>query len=121
MAKAQKILFIQDNPTTIESFQKLFEKWRFEIIAEFTCSKRLEQISNSEVDGLLLDLDALEMEGIDMLSNLNHQLIRIPTIVMGSKGTEHLLITALTKGAQDFLLKPIAMDDRHDKCLRHFG
>ena len=118
---APKILFIHDDHVTLESFRNLFDTWGFEIIPELACSGGLEQISNSEIDGLLLDLDELEMEAIDMLSRMNEQLIRIPTMVMGSKSTEHLLITALTKGAQDFLLKPISSDEMYNKCLRLFG
>ena len=116
-----KILFIHNNHKTIESFQELFERWDLELIIEPTCTAGIERIIASKIDGVLLDLDLLETEGLEMLTTLRNQHGHILTIVMGSADSEHLLISALTKGAQDFLFKPISTEELYDKCLRLFG
>ncbi len=116
-----KVLLLHDHQATIKPYQDLFEELGFEMIVEPTCADGLERMKTSQVHGLLLDLDTFKMDGLDLLNNMSEQFIQVPTIVMGWKGKEQLLITALTKGAQDYLLKPILQDELHDKCLRLFS
>ena len=82
-----KILFIHNDQHTIEWLQELFETWDFEVIVEATCEEAIERAKTVNIDGLLLDLDELELEGINMLTSLREEGIRIPSIVIGSSGT----------------------------------
>lgn len=114
------LMLLHDHQATIKPFQSLFEKLGFEMIIETSCAHGLERMKTSQINGLLLDLDTFKMDGLNLLTDMREQCIQVPTIVMGWKGKEQLLITALTKGAQDYLLKPISSNVMYDKCLRLF-
>ncbi|MGB0910010.1 MAG: response regulator [Nitrospirales bacterium] len=118
---APKVLYIHSKNEPPDWAQRTFDEWGLELVAGANDTDRLERARLSDIVGLLLDLDDLQMDGLTILTNLRHQLLQIPIIVIGSNGTEHLLIQALTKGAQDYLLKPISIDEMHDKCMRLFN
>ena len=73
------------------------------------------------VDGILLDIQMPEMDGITMLEQLGGQRPGMPVIVMTAELNKKKLIQAMELGANDYLVKPIDLDLLAKKCFTLFG
>jgi len=73
------------------------------------------------VDGILLDIQMPEMDGITMLEQLGGQRPGMPVIVMTAELNKKKLLQAMKRGATDYILKPIDADLLAQKCFTVFG
>ena len=73
------------------------------------------------VDGILLDIQMPEMDGITMLEQLGGQRPGMPVIVMTAELNKKKLLQAMERGATDYILKPIDADLLAQKCFTVFG
>lgn len=72
-------------------------------------------------DGILLDIQMPVMDGLTMLGQVRERFPCIPIIVMSAELNKKKLITAMERGAHDYLLKPIDVDLLGNKCHTVFG
>jgi DNA-binding NtrC family response regulator len=61
-------------------------------------------------DLVLTDLKLPGLSGLDLLAALRRQNAQVPVIVMTAFGSVETAVEAMKAGAQDFLLKPFALD-----------
>lgn len=76
-------------------------------------------ISCNKIDVILLDLYLPDGYGFDMLDAIRASVFNIPVIVLTSLDDEETGITALQKGAQDYLVKSHVNDDSLARSMRH--
>ena len=58
---------------------------------------------------------------MSLFEEIREQGIQFPAIVMSCHTNAHVLIAALTKCAEDYLIQPISVDVLYGKCLRISG
>ncbi|MBU1564537.1 MAG: sigma-54 dependent transcriptional regulator [Proteobacteria bacterium] len=73
--------------------------------------KVLDAVRTSIVDLILLDLKMERMGGIETLEALASAGIAIPTIVITAFSSVESVVTAMKKGAYDYVTKPIDIDN----------
>lgn len=70
------------------------------------------------VDLMLLDLQLPDMTGLDFLHRMNEQGFTVPTILCTAHGSEQVAADAFRLGVQDYLTKPIDLDQLRDSINR---
>ncbi|MBN2149623.1 MAG: response regulator, partial [Anaerolineales bacterium] len=70
------------------------------------------------IDLLLLDLQLPDMSGLDFLRRMNEQGFKVPTILCTAHGSEQVAADAFRLGVQDYLTKPIDLDQLKESINR---
>ena len=103
-----KVLLIEDSPLAANMIKGMLSEGRGGNIA-------LENIDNvsaartrldaGDVDAILLDLNLPDSNGLDTFLSIHSKAPRTPIIILTGLSDEALAITAISKGAQDYLVK----------------
>jgi CheY-like chemotaxis protein len=65
----------------------------------------LELLRTGGIDLVLLDLDGSDGHGLDNLQHIHEQMPAVPMVVLSSRDDESLVLSAVRRGAQDYLVK----------------
>ncbi|WP_425754889.1 sporulation transcription factor Spo0A [Ihubacter sp. rT4E-8] len=109
-----KLGLVDDNKDFCEALQAYFSRQE-DMEISFTAEDgigAINQIQNSEVDVLILDLIMPHMDGFGVLESLNTmELNKYPHVIMVSAvGQDAMIQRAIAMGAEYYLVKPISMD-----------
>jgi len=77
----------------------------FEFLCASLLSEGLDMLENQEVDVVLLDLNLPDSSGIDTLEQIRKNRPYLPVVIYSGIEDEELALSAVTKGAQDYLFK----------------
>jgi signal transduction histidine kinase/DNA-binding response OmpR family regulator len=107
MEENLRVLLVEDNPAEAYLLQESISQVQHppEIIHVEKLSQALEQLEQSPVDAILLDLALPDSEGLATLERANAFADYLPIIVLTGLEDEAVAIEAVRKGAQDYLLK----------------
>ena len=114
------VLLIEDNPMDARLISEYFELSKFVDIYLITTdrvSNGLKLISKEDFDIILLDLtlpDATKLEALDRIMAFTTD---IPIIILTGMKDEKLAITAVQKGAEDYLVKGSFNRDSLNRAL----
>jgi len=115
---ADRILIVDDEKIIRESIAFILKKEGF-VVGEAVNGKLAhEKLQNEPFDLVISDLEMPEMNGIELLDKvmqLNPQSLMIIITAFGSLDTA---ISALRKGASDYILKPVEFDELMVKVRR---
>ncbi|HEY9833716.1 MAG TPA: ATP-binding protein [Stenomitos sp.] len=122
-----KILVVDDE-SDLEPLicQKFRRKIRQQEIEFFFAHNGLEALSQLEtqpdIDIVLTDINMPQMDGLTLLTHLSEQYPTIQSIIISAYGDMENIRAAMNRGAFDFLLKPLNLQDLEittNKTLRH--
>ncbi len=104
-----KILLIDDNPTIVRDMLTMFG---YEVEVALDGFEGIQKLtdSKSDYDMLVLDLHMPKMDGwatLKYIRNGDHR-PNIPIIMLTSSSEENSVIAGLRRGADEYLIKPIA-------------
>ncbi len=103
-----KILLIEDNPGDVELVRKLLVNGghsAFTLQHAATLAAGLEMLGRGGNDVVLLDLNLPESRGLDTLEKVHAQAPQMPIVVFTGIEGEELAVEAMSRGAQDYLVK----------------
>ena len=103
-----KILIVEDNPgdaRLIEEMLKDVEDINFDIIHVVRLDEGLKYILTKNFDVILLDLCLPDSEGIDTFNIMSYNAPGIPIIVLTGLEDEMFALSAVGKGAEEYLIK----------------
>ncbi|CAG0989483.1 two-component system, OmpR family, sensor histidine kinase VicK [Anaerolineae bacterium] len=107
--KKTKILLIEDNPGDVRLLEEMLKEAgddQFELKHADRLSLGQECLSKGKFDVILLDLGLPESQGLPTLDKILPLASKVPIVVLtGSSADEMIGITAVKKGAQDYLTK----------------
>lgn len=112
----QALILIADDDESLRkvlAFQLREAGHRVEAAADATAA--LDCFERLPVDLLLTDLKMPGLSGLDLLSRVRERSPQVPVIVMTAYGTIDDAVTAMKRGAFDFITKPVNRD--HLKAL----
>ena len=87
-----------------------------QVAADAKAAKR--KIKRERPDVVLTDVRMPGDSGLDLLSDLQKQYPTLPVIVMTAHGTMETAIEAVKRGAFEYLIKPLDLDQLHDVLSR---
>jgi DNA-binding NtrC family response regulator len=111
MTKNPSVLIVEDEPDTLASLADLLKQKRFQPLTA-SCLKEAREISAAErVDAILLDEYLPDGSGIDWVPELRLAFPSMAIIVITGGGDIPTAVKAMRQGADDFLTKPIHVDE----------
>jgi signal transduction histidine kinase/DNA-binding response OmpR family regulator len=101
------ILTIDDEANIRTSFRNYLEDYDFCVVEAENGRRGLQLLRSAKPDLVLVDLRMPEVDGLQVLEEIQRDRPETPTIVISGTGVIADVVDALRKGAWDYLLKPI--------------
>jgi DNA-binding NtrC family response regulator len=106
-----RVLIADDQPAVIEALRLLLKGQGFETRAVASPSDVAEALARQSFDVALIDLNYTRdttsgQEGLDLLSRMRELDPTLPVVVMTAWGSVELAVSAIQRGASDFVQKP---------------
>lgn len=118
----KKILLVDDEIEILELVAKKLREENYTVITASKGEEALELCRLNRPDLLLLDIAIPDMDGYEVVANLNKEKATkdIPTIFLTGKEltSESLLNRVAELGAYDFLMKPFTFDELLEKIKK---
>jgi DNA-binding response OmpR family regulator len=120
-----RIAIVEDDPDQAELLTHWLRLAGHQTHAFERGAALLAALERETFDALLLDWNLPEMSGIEVLRHVRERLrSRVPILFVTARDEERDVVSALTAGADDFLLKPIRRLEllaRLEAATRRFG
>ena len=105
------ILIVDDEEIIRDSLSFVLKKEGFRVGEAANGKAALEKIQTGSFDLVLTDLEMPEMKGIELLENICSLAPETMVMIITAYGSIDTAISALRKGAVDYLLKPVDFDE----------
>jgi EAL domain-containing protein (putative c-di-GMP-specific phosphodiesterase class I)/CheY-like chemotaxis protein len=107
------VLVVDDDEAILELFGVALRRAGFEVIEAASGEAALDIVNTSPVAIVVLDMAMPEMSGTHMVQALraNPETATLPVLLITGAGDEMSVIEGLAAGADDFLLKPVRLDE----------
>jgi DNA-binding NtrC family response regulator len=115
MPGEKRILVAEDDVATGQAWSELIASWGFKVSIAEDGKRALELAESYDPHILLLDLRLPELNGLEVLGELQRRGVQIPTIMISGEGEFSDAVQAIKLGAYDYLRKPV--DPPHLRVL----
>ena len=106
-----KILYIEDDDKQREEFAQRLESRNFTVFSASSGSEGLRMFRAQEIEVVLCDLNMPQMDGLQVLTEIQKLDADIPFIILTSHGSIPLAMRAMQQGAYHFAMKPLEIND----------
>jgi two-component system response regulator FixJ len=106
MSDGATIHIIDDDPSVRESLALLVSAEGHVCHTYFSAQAFLDAIDNDATGCVVTDVHMPGMSGLDLLKTMKERRVFMPVIAMSAHGDVPMAITAMKRGAVDFLAKP---------------
>lgn len=116
-----RILVIEDDPALVKNLVNTLLRCGFKAESVSDGKSAIEKMATDKFDLALLDLMIPQLNGYEVLKEIQRQGISIPVIVVSAKDEEYDQADALDLGADDFIVKPfnaVTLESRIKAVLR---
>jgi len=105
------ILFVDDDPLTLEVLKKAVEIFGHQAILAFSGKEALTQAASASPDLVLVDMRLNDMDGLSVVSTLraNPATASIPAVILSAGQELDALERAQAAGAMTYLHKPVQL------------
>jgi diguanylate cyclase (GGDEF)-like protein/PAS domain S-box-containing protein len=105
------LLLVDDTEANRDMLSRRLQRLGYEVVLAASGAEALEIVERRRVSLVLLDVEMPGMSGLDVLSTLRKQYspIELPVIMVTGRQQREDIIEALTRGANDYVTKPIDM------------
>jgi two-component system KDP operon response regulator KdpE len=121
MSTAPHILVIDDEPQILRALRTILTEKKFRVTTASRGEEGLTLAASAPPDIVILDLGLPDISGIDVCARLR-EWTQIPIIILSVRDGEKDKVSALDKGADDYLTKPFGIEEllaRVRVALRH--
>ena len=102
---------MDDEVDALDLMEELFVKHGYETYTARNGLEALKVINEREPDILISDMVMPEMDGIKLLDVVRKKYPDIAVIMITAHGTIETAVEAMKKGAKDYILKPLRLDE----------
>jgi two-component system response regulator AtoC len=106
-ARQPRILIVDDEPNIRQGLAEALQDQGYEIEQAASGEAALELLQMKPFDLVLVDLVMEEMDGIEVLRQINREWPQTEVVIITAYGTIETAVKALKEGAYDYLTKPI--------------
>jgi DNA-binding response OmpR family regulator len=106
-----KILLVEDDPTLGEAVMLAARQAGFAVDWSHDGVQAENALAGFSYDAMLLDLGLPRREGLEVLRNLRKRGKTLPVMILTARDTVEDRVRGLDAGADDYLLKPFALDE----------
>ncbi len=105
------ILVVDDESNYLTVMEALLGEAGYEVLTAPSAPEALKIAGASDLDLVLTDMKMPRMSGIELLEELHRLYPDLPVIIMTAYGTVEKAVTAMKKGAFDYILKPFKNEE----------
>jgi DNA-binding response OmpR family regulator len=108
-----RILIIEDEEKLAKSLKKSLEKESYAVdyVTDGEAGQRRIEMYHNDYDMVILDLMLPKKTGFEVCKNVRSQKINVPILILTAKYGTYDKIDALDSGADDYLVKPFALEE----------
>lgn len=106
--KPRRVLLVEDNPADSRLVREMLsqvEDQTFEVFCAESLVAGLDALAHMEFDVALIDLTLPDSEGLATFETIQRHAETLPIVVFTGVTNEMLALTAVSRGAQDYLVK----------------
>lgn len=121
MSNMPHILVIDDEPQILRAIRTILTEKQFRVSTASRGEEGLSLAATGEPDLIILDLGLPDMDGVKVCEMLR-EWTQTPIIILSVRDSERDKVSALDKGADDYLTKPFGIEEllaRVRVALRH--
>ncbi|HEY9528026.1 MAG TPA: response regulator transcription factor [Anaerolineales bacterium] len=121
MSNAPHILVIDDEPQILRAMRTILTEKQFKVTTASRGEEGLTLAAANEPDLIILDLGLPDMDGVEVCTRLR-EWTQTPIIILSVRDSERDKVSALDRGADDYLTKPFGIEEllaRVRVALRH--
>jgi two-component system, NtrC family, response regulator HydG len=112
------ILIVDDDSAHRVMLKKLLGGWGYATVEADDGSGAIEAVRARSFDLVLMDIRMLNVSGIEALEQIKKINPAIPVIIMTAYASVETAVSAMKKGADDYLTKPLDFDELKIKLSR---
>lgn len=102
-----QLLVVDDEPNILFSIEHCLGSAELRILTAKTAAKGIELVRQARPDAVLLDVRLPDMNGLDAYREMRRVDASVPIVLMTAYGKTSLAIEAMSRGAFDYLIKPV--------------
>lgn len=106
-----RILIVDDEVDALELMEELFQKNGYETYTAKNGIEALNNLRTSDMDIMVSDIFMPEMDGMALLETVRKKYPDMAIIMITAHGTIETAVEAMKKGAKDYILKPLRLDE----------
>jgi two-component system nitrogen regulation response regulator GlnG len=106
-----KLLIVDDEKNVVYSFEKGLKADGYQVLAASTAKQAIELVRSSSPDVVLLDIRLPDLSGLEAFNRMREIDPQLPVIIMTAHGTTETAIEAMKRGAYEYLLKPVKLNE----------
>jgi two-component system chemotaxis response regulator CheY len=111
MSEKLKIMIVDDSIMMVQTIQKYLEKYNFEVVGTARDGKSaIEVFKKTSPDIVTMDITMPEIDGLTVMEEMLKIRSSVKIIIITALNDRITGITAIKKGAKDFLGKPFTED-----------
>lgn len=112
-----KILIVDDQPMILKCLKTALDSDGHDIATVAAGDMALNMLGAIPFDIIITDYAMPRMDGLTFLERANERCPGVPIIMITGYGTADTAMSAMTKGAFDYLTKPFALDDLRSSVI----
>jgi CheY-like chemotaxis protein len=118
-----RILFVDDDPLTLQTLKKSVELFGHQAILASSGAEALAQATEQMPDLVLTDMSLPDMDGLALIESFQQEplLKDIPLIMLSASPELDASQLAITAGAREFLAKPVRLQTLQQVIQRYTG
>ena len=101
------VVIADDDKNNVLALDKVFQREGFRVITASGGAEALDAVRSGQVDVVLTDLMMPGMGGVDLLDAIKAAQPEVEVVLMTAYGTVEAAVTAMKRGAYDFVEKPV--------------
>jgi DNA-binding NtrC family response regulator len=109
--KARRLFLVDDDETAHYAYKRYFAKSDYQIACAGTLKAAKTAIASERFDVMILDLSLPDGDSIEWIPELRSSHPGMPIIIITGIGDIPTAVKAIKYGAENFLAKPVAMND----------
>ena len=106
-----KVLIVDDEEMAIKLVEHQLKLDGFDIITTTDGREAMELIKSEEPDLVISDIMMPFMSGLELLELIKSEKKKTPVILISALDDVEVIQTAIGMGADDFVIKPVNMDE----------
>jgi DNA-binding response OmpR family regulator len=122
-----RLLFVDDEEDFLITIVKYLRRKKLTVAAASSSRTALDWFANNDVDIVVLDIKMPDMNGVEVLRKMRElKKDDFGVIILSGHAHTDIAMEAMRAGANDFLLKPCAVDELleridllHDRLLEY--
>jgi len=111
MAKAARILVVDDEKAICQNVEKILKKNDFEVVKAMNAKDALEKMTNESFSLLISDIVMPETNGLELLKMVKKQWPLTKVLMMTAYASIDTAVKAIRLGALDYVPKPFTPDE----------